>query len=78
MSMKPIQSSLMQKLIDLKMAQIKKWFTTAEAAAYLGRSEGAVRNLVYRGKLITRKFGGRIYYSRDELDRAIERSVMEA
>lgn len=65
-------SHLFQKLLDMKMSNIKKWFTTAEAAAYLGRSEGAVRNLVYRGKLVVRKFGGRNYFSRVELDRAIE------
>lgn len=50
------------------------WMTTAEAAAYLRRSVGAVRIMVYRRQLPARKLGRRIYFNKMELDRLLETS----
>lgn len=49
----------------------KTWLTSSEAASYLGRSMGSVRNMVYRGQLRPRKMFGRLYFSRLEIDRQI-------
>jgi excisionase family DNA binding protein len=62
---------------NLLLISQKKWLTTGEVAFYLGTSEGAVRNLVYRGVLRPKSFGGRGYrnlFKREELDRIIEAS----
>ena len=57
------------------------WLTTIETAIYLRRftkdglpSDGAIRTLVCRGKLRARKFLGKLYFKRSELDRLIETS----
>lgn len=42
-------------------------FTTAEAAEYIKRSPGAVRNLVMRRAIPFRKPGGRLMFLRSEL-----------
>jgi len=52
----------------------KPWLTTKEAALYLGISEGAIRNQVWRGQLTSYKRLGRLYINREELDRQIETS----
>lgn len=49
-----------------------KWLTVSEAAIYLRRTSGAVKNLIYRGHIRPRKWAGRVYINRDELDRKIE------
>jgi len=45
---------------------------TRQAANFLGRSEGAVRNLVHRQAIPFRKAGGRLVFLRAELDRWIK------
>jgi len=57
------------------------WLTTKEAAAYLRKftcegipSCGAIRTMVCRGQLRKRKFSGKLYFRRDELDRLLETS----
>ncbi|PIP91231.1 MAG: hypothetical protein COW01_06155 [Bdellovibrionales bacterium CG12_big_fil_rev_8_21_14_0_65_38_15] len=59
------------------------WLTTNEVAIYLRRltkdgkpSTGAIRNLIYRGKLRARKFCGKLYFKRSEIDRLIETSEL--
>jgi hypothetical protein len=59
------------------------WLTTEEVAIYLRRttrdgkpSVGAIRNLIYRGKLRARKFCGKLYFKREEIDRLIETSEL--
>lgn len=69
------RSTLFDNLIQSKVSSLKKWLTVEETAAYLGRSVGAIRNLAYRGKLTKHKFSGRVYFSREQLDRAIESSI---
>lgn len=51
--------------------EAKDWLTSREAANYLGRTSGAIRNMVYRGQIYPKKFGNRLYFNRRELDRAI-------
>lgn len=56
-----------------------RWLTTVQSAIYLGKirkkdgkpSEGAIRNLIYRKKIVAQKFLGRILIDRLELDRLI-------
>jgi excisionase family DNA binding protein len=50
------------------------WLSTEEAARLLRRSSHALRQLVYKGKIRPRKFGGRLYFKRSELNELIETS----
>ncbi len=59
------------------------WLTCLDAAIYLRKfrkdgspSTGAIRNLIYRGKLKARKFGKVLYLKKSEIDRAIDLSVI--
>lgn len=52
----------------------KKWLTTKEAAYYLGKSVNAVWILVSRGMLMRKKWQGRLYFKRSELDHLISTS----
>lgn len=56
-----------------------EWLTTAEAAAYLRKfcptgmpSVNAIHKLVSQGKIRRRKFAGRLFFKRKELDYLIE------
>jgi hypothetical protein len=56
-----------------------EWLTTAEAAVYLRKfcptgtpSVNAVHKLVSQGKIRRRKFSGRLFFKRKELDYLIE------
>lgn len=51
-----------------------KWLNSEEAASYIRRSVGQLRNMVYRGQIRARKLQGRLLFSRRELDRLIESS----
>lgn len=48
------------------------WLDSEDAARYLRRSVGQIRNMVYRRQLRYRKFCRRLYFRRLELDKAIE------
>lgn len=50
------------------------WLTTEEAAAYLRKSTHAIRQMVYKGKLMARKFDGRLYFKKAELHALIDTS----
>ena len=50
----------------------KPWLTTKEASLYLGTTECAIRNQVWRCQLTAYKRLGRLYIKREELDRQIE------
>lgn len=59
------------------------WLTTVETAIYLRRftkeglpSSGAIRTLVCRGRLRARKYLGKLYFKRSELDHLIETSEL--
>ncbi len=49
--------------------------TSEEAAMYLRRSVGQIRNMVYRGQLRYRRFCRRLYFRKFDLDRLIESST---
>ncbi len=49
-----------------------EWMTSEEAAQYLRRSVGQIRNMVYRGQIKYRKFNDRLYFKKLDLERAIE------
>lgn len=51
------------------------WMTSIEAAKYLGRSKNALWLLVSRGLLIKRKWQGRLYFKRSEIDRMLETAL---
>jgi hypothetical protein len=51
------------------------WMNSAEAAAYLRKSYGALRVMVCRGHIKPKVFHRRWYFRRTELDRLIESSV---
>lgn len=50
------------------------WLSTEEAARFLRRSSHALRQLVYKGKVVPRKFAGRLYFKRNELNELIDTS----
>lgn len=50
------------------------WLTTDEAATFLRKTSHALRQLVYKGKIRPRKFAGRLYFKRTELDTLIDTS----
>jgi hypothetical protein len=51
------------------------WMTTSDAARYLGKSKNALWLLVSRGLLIKRKWQGRLYFKKSEIDRMLESAL---
>lgn len=51
------------------------WMTSIEAARYLGKSKNALWLLVSRGLLIKRKWQGRLYFKKSEIDRMLESAL---
>jgi excisionase family DNA binding protein len=49
------------------MDGLKEIMNTEETAAFLGRTPGAIRNLVMRRKIPFRKAGGRLLFLREEI-----------
>lgn len=54
----------------------KTWLTTAEAASYLGKTRNALWLLVSRGLLVKRKWQGRLYFKKTEIDRLLEGALI--
>jgi hypothetical protein len=52
------------------------WMTTNDAARYLGKSKNALWLLVSRGLLIKRKWQGRLYFKKSEIDRMLETALV--
>lgn len=50
----------------------KKYLNTQECADFLGRTPGAIRNLVMRQRIPFRKPGGRLMFLRAEIEKWIE------
>ncbi len=50
------------------------WITTEEASEFLRKSTHAVRQMVYKGKIHARKFHGRLYFNKLELNELIDSS----
>lgn len=51
-----------------------KLWTVKNVSEYLNRSEGAVRNLVLRGKIPYRKPGGRLCFIESEIEKWVQGS----
>ena len=49
-----------------------EWLTSAETAYYLRKTRDAIRQMVHRGQLRARKFHGRLYFKKVELDQALD------
>lgn len=60
--------------LKLRSLTIKRWLRTDEVALYLGTTVGAIRTMVHRGQLSPKKYCGRNYFSRSEIDELIETS----
>lgn len=52
-----------------------KWLTTQETVKYIGRSQNALWLMVSRGFIEKRKWHGRLYFKKSELDKLIENGV---
>ena len=50
------------------------WLTTDEAAQFLRKSSHALRQMTYKGKVKPRKFGGRLYFKKTELNDLVDTS----
>ena len=50
------------------------WITTEEASEFLRKSSHAVRQMVYKGQITARKFHGKLYFNRLELNELIDSS----
>jgi excisionase family DNA binding protein len=48
------------------------WMKTEQVAEYLGTSSSNIRNMVYRCRLFPKKFGGRWYFKREDIDHLVE------
>jgi hypothetical protein len=55
-------------------SNIRVRFSTDQAASYLNRTPGAIRNMVMRRQLPYRKFCGRLVFFKDEIDLLEDRS----
>ena len=53
---------------------VKKYLTTDDCAQFIGRSAGAVRNLVLRRAIPYRKPGGRLVFLKSELEAWIDQA----
>ena len=70
----PLEIQQDDREFKLRSLIIKRWLRTDEVGLYLGISPGAVRVMVCRGRLQPRKYCGRNYFSREEIDGLIETS----
>lgn len=71
-----VENEIRQDELDAKIRSltVKRWLRTDEVAMYLGTSREAIKKMVLRGKLEPRKFCGRNYFDREDLDGRIENS----
>jgi len=51
---------------------IQGWMKTDQVANYLGTSQNNIRNMIYKEQLVPKKFGGRWYFKREDIDILIE------
>ena len=54
--------------------RMKRLYDIQEASCYLGRTEGAVRELIYKGILATVKIDRRVQIDVYDMDRLIDKS----
>lgn len=53
------------------------WMTTEDTAKYLRKTVNAIRIMVHRRVLRSRKFRNRLYFRREELDELLESSFLQ-
>lgn len=70
--MKPMTMNRVRNRTLDSSLKIQGWMKTDQVANYLGTSPNNVRNMVYKCQLTPRKFGGRWYFKREEIDQLIE------
>lgn len=51
-----------------------KWITTKEAALYLRVSVGQIRNMVWRGQLVSYRLNNRLRFLRSDIDKVVKPS----
>lgn len=51
-----------------------KWITTKEAALYLRVSVGQIRNMVWRGQLVSYRMNNRLRFLRSDIDKVVKPS----
>lgn len=64
-----------QELNENLILNRKVWLRTTEASTYLGITKNALWILVSRGLIVKRKFQGRLYFKKSELNLLIEGSL---
>lgn len=74
-----LDSEISRDQLDAKFCSLKfkRWLRTDEVALYLGTTQGAIRNLVLRGKLKPTKCFGRNFFDKDFIDRLLGASTWE-
>jgi helix-turn-helix protein len=65
--------SINENSINAALAR-QGWIRTDQVADYLGTSPNNIRNMIYRGRLFPKKFFGRWYFKREDIDLTIESS----
>ena len=58
----------------LSPRSMKRLFTLAEAAAYLGRSTWSIRRLIWNGELPAVRAGGRVHVDVQDMDDLIDKN----
>ena len=64
----PLEIEKQEGELKLRSLTIKRWLRTNEVALYLGITAGAVRVMAHRGQLSPKKYCGRNYFCRNEID----------
>jgi excisionase family DNA binding protein len=73
-ALRPLVQELLQEELDRLPAgepEPSPWLGVRAAAAYLGVSEGSIRQMIRRGTIPSHKVEGRRLLRRDELDAAL-------
>ena len=62
----------LRSAFESKVGDQENWFSTKEAAIYLGLSSNALRLLVHRGKVRAYKLGARLKFKEKDLQATIK------
>ncbi len=71
---KSLPSGKVMDYEDISFFDNLTWMTTSEAAQYLRISPGALRVMVCRRKILSRRLGSRLRFKKSELDRLLDSS----
>ncbi len=70
-----VDRAVREAFVEYQPQTAKRLFHVREAAVYLGRTDGAVRELARSGRLVSKRVVGRVMFERAELDAFIERET---